>query len=489
MSLRRLAGLFTVVLVALCSWAAESADVKSADVKEVSNRLVGSIFTGPSMNNLRDLTDGYGGRLTGSPAYQRAVEWAVARFRSYGIQNVRVEPFTLPNGWQRGWARGEMLAPYSRRLNLESLGWSPSTPSGGIKGDLVVIDDISPDNIKTKAGQIRGHIVLLDAEKALEEGVWKKLNDLLNSPQRFKDAGALAVVIPDSVPNNVLDAFALDWGGKLSPIPTAQLGMEDGKLIRRELEQGPVTIQFAFENKTSGPLQVNNVIAEIPGHDHPDEWILIGAHFDSWDYGTGAQDNGTGSAMVMEVARAFAALGQQPSRTIRFALWGGEEEGLVGSTAYVNNHSAELEKCVAVLNTDNGSGHPKGWKVQGRKDLRDAMQPISDSLLKDLSGDELSMKTTYDTDHGPFMLRGIPALDLLVDMSKYREVHHKSSDTFDKVDPLYLKGGAAIVAVTAWAIAQQAQPIAPHIDHAAVADILKKANLDEFLTQAGVWKP
>src|SRR5207248_5563526 len=148
--------------------------------------------------------------------------------------------------------------------------------------------------------------------KALEEGIWKKLNDLLNSPQRFKDAGALAVVIPDSVPNNVLDAFTLDWGGKLSPLPAAQLGMEDGKLIRRELEEGPVTVQFSFENKTSGPVKVNNVIAEIPGREHPDEWILIGAHFDSWDYGTGAQDNGSGSAMVMEAARAIAALGQQP---------------------------------------------------------------------------------------------------------------------------------------------------------------------------------
>jgi len=100
--------------------------------------------------------------------------------------------------------------------------------------------------------------------------------------------------------------------------------MEDGKLIRREMEQGPVALQFSFENKTSGPTQVNNVIAEITGRDHPDEWILIGAHFDSWDFGTGAQDNGTGSAMVMEVARAIAALGQAPSRTIRFALgWRG----------------------------------------------------------------------------------------------------------------------------------------------------------------------
>lgn len=460
-----------------------------ADLQETTNRLAGSIYTGPGMATLRELTDGYGGRLTGSPAYQRATEWAIAKFRSYGLQNVRVEPFTLPNGWQRGWAHAEMLAPIPRHLAIESLGWSPSTPSGGIKGDVLIVDDISPDKIKTRAGQIRGHIVLLDLEKIFADGIWSALPQLFAAPQLLKDAGALALILPDRDSSNVLNAFSLDWGGHIGPLPEAELGMEDGKLVRRLLEQGPVTLQFAFENKVSGPVQVNNVLAEIPGTDHPDEWILIGAHFDSWDYGTGAQDNGSGSAMVMEAARALAALGKAPRRTIRFVLWGGEEEGLVGSTAYVQSHLSELSKCIAVLNTDNGAGHPKGWKVEGRKDLKDAMQPISDSLLKELSGGELSLKTTYDTDHGPFLLQGVPALDLLVDMTHYDEVHHKPSDTYDKVDPLNFKGGTAIVAVTAFTIAQEEKPIVPHADHAAVAEILKKANLDDFLTRIGAWKP
>jgi hypothetical protein len=148
-----------------------------------------------------------------------------------------------------------------------------------------------------------------------------------------------------------------------------------------------------------------------------------------------------------------------------------------------------MSKCVAVLNTDNGAGHPKGWKVESRKDVKDAMQPISDALLKDISGGALSLETTYDTDHGPFMLQGVPALDLWVDMSHYGEVHHKSSDTYDKVDPIDLKAGAAIVAVTAWAIAEDPKPIAGHLDHAAVAEILKRADLDTILTYVGQWKP
>jgi Zn-dependent M28 family amino/carboxypeptidase len=231
------------------------------------------------------------------------------------------------------------------------------------------------------------------------------------------------------------------------------------------------------------------VIAEIPGTEHPDEWILIGAHLDSWDFGTGAQDNGTGVVSVLEVARVFAGLSHGMRRSVRFALWGGEEEGLIGSSMYTQSHLAELAKCIAVLNTDNGAGHLKGWKVEGRKDLLQAMQPISDSLLQSMGAGDLSLEVTYDTDHGPFMLQGIPALDQEVDMTHYLEVHHKPSDTYDKVDPVEFKADVAALAVTAYAIAQSSAPIAPHIDHAAVSEIVKKASLEEMLTDAGAWKP
>jgi Zn-dependent M28 family amino/carboxypeptidase len=169
-------------------------------------------------------------------------------------------------------------------------------------------------------------------------------------------------------------------------------------------------------------------------------------------------------------------------------LWGGEEEGIIGSYMYTQTHTAELAKCIAVLNTDNGSGHPKGWKVEGRKDVMDAMQPISDSLLKDLGATNLSMETTYDTDHGPFMLYGIPTLDQEVDETHYFEIHHKPSDTYDKVDPVLFKTDVAIVAVTAYAVVQDPKPIAPHIDHAAVTEIIKAAGLEDELKEAGVWQ-
>ncbi|HET9409650.1 MAG TPA: M20/M25/M40 family metallo-hydrolase [Candidatus Sulfotelmatobacter sp.] len=485
---RRAVGYALVILVVGAS-AVSSAQI-TPDVKDTAKSLAGSVYTGPSMETLREFTDQFGGRLSGSPAHNRAVDWVIAKFHSYGIQNVKTESFTIPNGWQRGSAHGELISPMSRPLHVESLGWAPSTPPGGVKGDIVLIDDLSADAIKSKADKIKGKIVMLDNEKIFEDGFWKVFPALEASAQRFKDVGALAVLNPDGASNNVINAFNLDWGAHESPLPEVHLGMEDSKLIRRELEKGPVTIHLEIHNVTSGPIPVKNVIAEIPGSEKPEEWILIGAHFDSWDFGTGAQDNGTGSASVLEIARAIAALGKPPKRTVRFALWGGEEEGLLGSYAYVQAHLNEMGKCVAVLNTDNGSGHPKGWKVEGRKDVKEALQLISDSVLKDIGGGGVSMEITYDTDHGPFMLQGVPVFDLWLEMKQYEEVHHKSSDTFDKVDPVDFKSGEAIVAATAWIVANAEKPIAGHIDHAAVAEILKKnEGLAEVLTAVGQWKP
>jgi len=481
MNLRR--ALSFCLAIPLLAWPQPS------EMKPVTDQLAASIYNGPSMTTLGELTDGIGGRLSGSPAYVRSTEWAVAKFRSYGIQNVHLDPFTIPAGWQRGTASGVMLAPLSRPLNLASLGWSPSTPPGGVQGPVVVVADVEPEVLRSRENELRGKIVLLDTTKIYADGRAKAGSKLEAAWSLLQKAGVLAVMTQDREKNNVLNAHGVGWHANLLPLPGVEVGMEDAKLMQRELERGPVTVQFTIENKTSGATTVNNVVAEIRGSEQPDEWILIGAHLDSWDFGTGAQDNGTGSVSVLEVARALTSLGKAPRRSIRFALWGGEEEGVLGSYAYTQNHRSELQNCVTVLNTDNGAGHPKGWKVEGREDMKKAMQPWSDGLLKNLNGGDLSLETTYDTDHGPFMLEGIPALDLWVDMTKYFEIHHKSSDTLDKVDSLDFKAGEVIVAVTAYAIAQSEAPIAPHLDHQAVGEILKKAKLEEELEHAGVWKP
>jgi carboxypeptidase Q len=461
------------------------AEPLQAELQQSAARIAGSVLVnGRSMQYLQSLTDQFGSRLTGTASYERSAEWAAQQFRAMGIKSVKLEPFQIPNGWERGWARGRMVAPMDRALHIQSLGWAPSTPAGGIKGEVMLVGQIEAEKIKSQAGKIKGRVLMLDLSTIFAEGI-SAFGRLVASFQHFKDAGASAVIVADSERNNVLNAFAFTWGATTSPLPIAQVGMEDGKLIARLIEKGPVTIEFQYENKLRGPVQVQNVIAEIRGREKPDEWIIIGAHLDSWDYGTGAQDNGSGTAMVLEAARALAELSEPPRRSVRFALWGGEEQGLIGSAAYVRAHSSELEKCRAALNTDNGAGHPRGWKIQGRSDVKSAMTQISRTLLTGLSGEGLSEETTFDTDHGYFMLEGIPSFDLWVDMSRYGEVHHKSSDTIDKVAAHDLAAGAAILAVTAYALAERSAPIAPRISQGAVAEIIKKAKLEEFLKAIG----
>ena len=476
-----------LLLLAALLAPASLAQQPTAGTRQAAAQLAGSVLVGGhAMKYLEDLTDKFGGRLTGSPAYKRSAEWAAEQFRAAGIKNVKLEPFTIPAAWERGYARGRIVAPVERHLYVESLGWAPSTPAGGVRGEIVKVGDLDQEKIKAQAGRLKGRIVMLDLATIFAHG-FASFAKIPAAFQAFKDAGALAVVVGDRESNNVLNAFSFDWAARLDPLPVAQVGMEDARLIDRFLDRGAVTIEFEYQNRVGGATEVNNVIAEIPGRDRGDEWLIIGAHLDSWDYGTGAQDNGSGVAMVLEAARAIAAMPQPPRRTIRFALWGGEEQGLLGSGAYVRAHRAEMARCVAVLNTDNGAGHPKGWKVEGRKDVATAMRDISKTLLEDLSGDGLSEEVSFDTDHGHFMLEGVPALDLWVEMEGYGKIHHKASDTLDKVNAHSLALGAAIVAVTAYAVAERDQRLAPRLEHAAVGAVIRKANLEGFLKAIGAW--
>ncbi|HEX8635903.1 MAG TPA: M20/M25/M40 family metallo-hydrolase [Pyrinomonadaceae bacterium] len=482
--------LLSLILLQLPSVvSAQQPSAAAAGSEQTSARLAGEVLVnGRAMEYVQNLSDKFGGRLSGSAAYERSAAWAAEQFRAAGIKDVRLEPFQLESTWTRGRAQARMTAPLERPLHLESLGWSPSTPAGGVRGEIYVLTDLSRDFIKRESGKITGRIVLLDLAALLKDG-YAAFSRLVAAQGLLKDAGAAAAIIGSADPNNVLNAFNLNWGASISPLPLAQLGMEDAKLIQRLLAQGaPVAVEFQYENRTGGAASTNNVIAEIRGRERPEEWIIIGAHLDSWDYGTGAQDNASGCAMVLEAARAIAALGTPPRRSIRFALWGGEEQGLLGSAAYVRAHARELKDCVAALNTDNGAGHPRGWKVEGRADVQAALTPISKSLLAGLGGDGLSPELTFDTDHGHFLLAGIPALDLWVDMEHYDDVHHKSSDTVDKIAAHNLVAGAAIVAVTAHALAERPGRIAPQLKRDAVGDLLRKANLEEFLKSVGVWK-
>jgi Zn-dependent M28 family amino/carboxypeptidase len=207
------------------------------------------------------------------------------------------------------------------------------------------------------------------------------------------------------------------------------------------------------------------VVAEIRGRDLAGEWMAVGAHLDSWDLGPAAQDNATGVAMVVDAARAIATLTVRPRRTIRFMLWGGEEEGQLGSTAYARAHAAELDDCIAVLNSDAGTGRLIGWTAPDRADVAAAVRPLLRPLQREVGRIVFDTSTRYafQSDGAPFIRAGVPVLDLNADDSRYEEIHHKATDTIERVDDRQLTAGAAVLAGTAYAIADAPMRIAPRL--------------------------
>jgi hypothetical protein len=475
-----------LVLVALAAPTVRAQ--QDANSKSDLNRISATVLSGDSMELLRQLTDDIGARVVGSPAYERAAQWAAAKLRAAGLTNIRLEEFRLPNTWQRGPSRARLVAPVARPLRIGSVGWSPSTPPGGIRGAVTLVSDLSAATLRSQAAQLANRIVLVNLEKALPSDQPLAFARLRDSFALFTELGVQAVLLPHDVPNNVPGwVDTANARGAVLPLPVGDIGFEDSQLLRRHLARGSVTIEAEWQNEVSGPTQVSNVVAEIRGGDLGHEWVLLGAHLDSWDLGTGAQDNGTGVVMVLEAARAIALLGTPPRRSIRFALWAAEEPGPPGSAMFIRRHASELQDCIAVLNTDNGAGRPRGWHVNGRNDLRHAMRPIAERL-RDLNADNLSMDAGCGSDECPFLLEGIPALKLWVDTAQYRQVHHQASDTFDKVDANFFRAGGAVVARTTYAVANQQNRLAPRIGQDAVRQILRTAKLDVDLVYS-LWKP
>jgi hypothetical protein len=433
-----------------------------------------SMSGGQSLAYVRGLTSA-GPRLTGSAAYQRAAEWSADQFRAMGITQVVLEPFTIERGWERVSARGRMLMPAYGPIHVASLGWSPSTPEGGFDAEVVALDGFSRAALPA-SGALKGRIVLLpDGDPPGDSGTSARTR--LDLAVALRAAGVLAILSADSDPDNQLSARGFTFSTAIGVLPGAQVGRDDAEAIRRSLARGAVRISLELSNRiTPGALIVNNVIADILGRDRPDEWVLVGAHLDSWDFGTGAQDNATGAAMVLEAARAIAALGQAPRRSIRFALWGGEEQGQLGSTAYARAHAAELDRLVATLNSDAGTGRIIGWTAPGRADLIRAVRPLTRDFLRELDAatfDE-SLRYAFQSDGAPFILAGIPTLDLNADDTRYEEIHHKAADTIDRVDARNLSVGAATVAATAYAIADATGRMPPRLDRRSVEQLRRK---------------
>ena len=442
----------------------------------------------PLEENLRYLSDTIGSRVTGTPSADRAADWAVQAFRHAGVDDVHTEKFTIPNGWTEGHTHLEVLSPAPFPVRLVSIGWSPATPEGGITAD-VVDAGMGDDAGFAKAGAAAKDAIVLIHSNFLV--TWEDLtNEYTVGPailDRALKAGAVAVLWMSSRPNLLLYRHTLAVNGEVEKMPQAVVAREDAERIARFLAAGQkIHVHFEMPNRITGPVDSENVVAEIRGREKPDEFVVLGGHLDSWDLGTGALDNGCNVAMTIDAARVIHASGTIPRRSIRFILFTGEEQGLLGSAAYAHAHRAELDHMIAAIIFDSGNGKVTGYALGGRKDIvapvRAALEPITSLGVKDFT-----MDAGMDTDNFDFLIEGVPTLVANQDPANYMLNYHASSDTFDKVDIAELKRHSGIAAVTAFAVADAEQRIGPRQSRAEIEQLLRETALDKDMLEAGFW--
>ncbi|HTH53863.1 MAG TPA: M20/M25/M40 family metallo-hydrolase [Edaphobacter sp.] len=451
--------------------------------------IVGDVMVnGQAYEYDRQLADTIGPRLTGSANYERAVAWAGQQFRTLGLTNVHTESFTLPATWEPETpAVGHMITPRIQNLHLYSYGWSPSTPASGVKGEVVYLENLTIAGIDTQKDRLAGNIVLLDHSSIGEQIPFNQFRKALDHLDQLNPKALIIVGAADGTES----LSSLSYDGSLAPYPVAQLGLEDTNLIKRLLKQSHVTVEFSFKNRIRKNVKVDNVVAEIPGRDLPNEVVIVGGHLDSWQPATGAQDNGTGVATVLDVARAVKASGHPPRRTLRFVLFGGEEQGIIGSTAYARSHQNQMSTIDCVLISDTGAQPAKGWYVMGREDEKEALTNV-EPLLSGLGSADttLSLEFLFETDHIAFDLLGVPTLVLWNETDKYFKLHHKASDSFDSVNQADLNQGVATAAATAYAIADSSESFAPHDTPMQIEEMLRKNNQYddyEFFKSTGIF--
>ena len=423
--------------------------------------------------DLEYLADVIGPRLTASNAMKRANDWTADRFREYGLTNVRLEPWKFGQRWTRGPAAVRMTAPHERWLNAVSWAWAPGT-NGPVNGDVVYMDATTRQDFDARfAGKLRGKWVLARGPVTIwnPDGPPMTHGDSvhLDSLRRaqftapaspFRDS-VVAVLAAEGIAG-YLTSGAKQFGletmsgspARIYPFPYLVVDNETFSQMHRLLGRGErVALEANVQNTLgSDSVTVYNTVAEIRGSEKPDEIVLLGAHLDSWDLGTGTTDNGAGSIAVLEAARILQASGTKPKRTIRFVLFSGEEEGLYGSRMYARDHAAELAKFQSVLVLDNGTGRIVGMALQGRNELRDMWTALF-APAGALGPFKVRPGNKGGTDHLSFLPWGVPSFNYDQESRGYDHTHHSQVDTFDHAVIPDVMQAATVMAVNAWQLA------------------------------------
>ncbi|MCE9672860.1 M20/M25/M40 family metallo-hydrolase [Myxococcus stipitatus] len=450
--------------------------------------LMGSVLGGtPMLEDLRSLVDEVGGRATGSDANRRSVEWALERFRAAGVP-AKSEPFRMPALWLEEAARATVQGQGVRfSPRVAAMPFSAATPKGGQSAPLVDVGRGAEADFTRVGAKARGAFVLVETDELRDvDDLFREYEEAVGIEARAVAAGATGVVYMGSRPGNQLYRHNVSSGPKNT---RPMLVMErDGALrAQRLLRAGKaLSLSATLELKTGGPYEAHNVIGEIRGATKPDEVVVLGAHLDSWDLGGGALDNGANVAMLIDLARQMKRLGLVPARTIRFALWNGEEQGMYGSSGYVASHAAELDGHVMALSVDIGCGRINGFFTNGRPPL----VPLVDQALAPAAG--LGPFTQVDvpvvgTDNLDFMLQGVANLIANQESATYGPNYHARSDEFSQCDARTLRGNAAVVGALAWGFATMETRL-PRQGRSEVEALMRATDLPQQMKSFNLWE-
>ena len=448
----------------------------SSDVPE---RITGAAMArGGAMAFLETLTDTVGARLTGSAESQRAAELILKTLREAGFANAHFEEFPLGVGWKRGNASGAVVAPVRSPLLVGSYGWAPGT-AGRIKVPLVSCAATPEGKCSAGATSLRGAAVLVNLDLGVNSYAANYVVLRAALARELAHAGAAAMLIASEKPDRMLYTSGAGFYPR-APLPVLSVGKEDSLFLRRLLAKGGVALELDIQNTfVEHPGMERNVVADLPGA-NPDDVVLLGAHFDSWEPAQGADDNGSGVAAVLDAARILKSLGVKTRATLRFVFFTGEEQACLGSRAYTDAHKAELDHLWAALIVDDGAGMPTGFSLHGRGDLQAPLQKLLGALTP-LRADEILPGGDLFSDDETFVVAGVPALSLTTVQGDYDNRHHTIIDTLDHIDPRALALDTAVLGIAGYALASAEQAPGRRMSSREVVELLEKTKQREYV--------
>ncbi len=435
----------------------------SASTSETPDQTAAALATRALTNSgameiITDLTTDIGPRLAGTDAEKRAAAWAQRRFEQLGFDKVWIETFPLEHGWARGIEHAEVVSPSPQPLVVTALGGSVATPPQGIEAEIALFKTYG-ELLALPTNSLVGKIAVVTQpmSRGRPEAGYGALNRIRNAgPGEAARRGAIGYLLRSLGTDNhrVPHTGVTSYADNAPRIPAAALSIPDAEQLERLVARGgPVRVRLVLTPRDLGPVTSQNVIAEIKGRGQPDDLVLLGAHLDSWDLGTGAVDDGAGVAIVVAAGKLIRDLPQPPKRTLRIVLFGSEEPGLFGGRAYADQHKPELNHHVIVAEPDAGQGPVLGFQTgvanpeePTLKRIRAALAPLG------IAADDNRSRGSSDVE--PLAALGVPAATLRLDTADYFDLHHTADDTLDKIQPQRINQSTAAYAVFAYLAAE-----------------------------------